>query len=154
MKQLDYHCSITVGKSAEEAFTNINSVSSWWTENLEGSSRKLNDIFTVRFGETFVTTKIIESIPNKKILWLVTDCWLHWLKNKKEWDGTKINWEISNKNDSTQIDMTHIGLVPKIECYIDCEKGWNFYVGESLFKLITEQKGLPEKKINSQQVSM
>ncbi|HTS45698.1 MAG TPA: hypothetical protein VMH01_14965 [Puia sp.] len=154
MKQTDYHCSITVSKSAEESFTKINSVSSWWTENLEGSSRKLNDIFTIRFGETFVTMKIIESIPNKKILWQVTDCRLHWLNDKKEWNATKINWEISNKNGLTHINMTHIGLVPKIECYKDCEKGWNFYVGESLFKLITEEKGLPEKKIKSQQVSM
>jgi hypothetical protein len=39
--------------------------------------------------------------------------------------------------------MTHIGLVPGVECYEDCKKGWNFYVGESLFRWMTEGKGLP-----------
>ncbi len=39
-----------------------------------------------------------------------------------------------------------MGLVPEIECYNDCVKGWNFYVNESLFKLMTEGKGIPERK--------
>ena len=39
--------------------------------------------------------------------------------------------------------MTHVGLVPGIECYEDCEKGWDFYIKESLFKFLTEGKGLP-----------
>ena len=39
--------------------------------------------------------------------------------------------------------MTHVGLTPDKECYEDCNKGWSFYVGESLRKLITEGKGLP-----------
>jgi len=30
-----------------------------------------------------------------------------------------------------------------MECYDDCSNGWNFHVGESLFKLITEGVGEP-----------
>lgn len=78
------------------------------------------------------------------MVWLVTDCNLQWLKNKKEWKGTQIEWEISTLDHSTRIDFTHVGLFPEIECYDDCRKGWNFYVTESLFKLITEGEGLPE----------
>jgi hypothetical protein len=151
MNQQNYNCTIVVNNTPEEAFESINRVSAWWTKNLEGSSQKLHDVFTVRFGETFVTATIIESIPDKKILWHIRDCYLHWLKDKMEWKDTKISWEISNKNNSTTISMTHIGLVPEIECYQQCEKGWNFYVGESLFKLITEHEGLPEGRARARQ---
>jgi hypothetical protein len=146
MKQEDYHCSILADISPKEAFDNINNVSAWWTENIEGRSEKLNDIFTVHFGETFVNFTIIETVPYKKIVWLVTECNLHWLKDKKEWSNTKISWEIFAENSLTKIDMTHIGLVPGIECYNDCEKGWNHYIQDSLFKLITTHKGIPERK--------
>ena len=144
MKGQNYHNSIVANITAKDALENISRVPKWWATNFEGNSQKLNDIFTVRFGETFVTFKIAELVSDKKIVWQVIDCYLHWLTDKKEWKGTKIDWEISTKNNSTQIDMTHIGLVPEIECYKDCKKGWNFFVGESLLKLITEGKGLPE----------
>jgi hypothetical protein len=146
MKQENYHSSIHADISPKEAFDNINHVSGWWTENIEGNSEKLDDVFTVHFGETFVTFTIIESIPCKKIVWLVTDCHIPWLKDKKEWSNTKISWEISTENNLTKIDMTHVGLVPDIECYTNCEKGWNHYIQDSLFKLITEHEGLPQRK--------
>ena len=46
-----YYTSIAVDATAHEAFENINGVTKWWTENLEGSSQKLNDEFTVRFDD-------------------------------------------------------------------------------------------------------
>jgi hypothetical protein len=146
MKQENYHSSIHADISPKKAFDNINHVSEWWTENIEGNSEKLDDVFTVHFGETFVIFKIIESVPHKKIVWLVTDCHLPWLKDKKEWSNTTISWEVSFENGLAKIDMTHIGLVPGIECYNDCKKGWDHYIQESLFKLITEHEELPQRK--------
>lgn len=145
MKKPDYKTSISVNAPVEEAFERITQVSEWWTKNFEGSSKKLNDVFTVRFGETFVTAKLTEVVKNKKILWHITDCNLHWIENKKEWKDTEVSFEISKNKNSTQIDFTHIGLKPDIECYNDCTTGWNQYVHESLLKLITEKKGLPDK---------
>lgn len=140
----DYNSVITPRISAEKAFEKITHVWEWWTTNFEGSSQKLNDDFTVRFGETFVTFKVVESVPSKKIAWLVTACYLHWLKNKTEWKDTQLKWKISSMGDATQIDFTHVGLVPEIECYSDCKKGWDFYSKESLKKLLSEGKGMPE----------
>ena len=143
MKTQDYSVSIVANATAEEAFKNINNVPGWWTTFFEGHSEKLNDVFTVRFGETFITVKIIELIPYKKIRWQVIDCYKHWLKDKKEWKDTTMSWEISIAKNATQISFTHIGLVPGIECYNGCEKAWNFYIKESLFKLLAEGKGIP-----------
>jgi hypothetical protein len=148
MKEQDYHTSITVDATAQEVFESINSISQWWTENWEGSSQKLNDIFTVHFGQTFITLKITESIPGKKIVWYVTDCNKHWLKNKKEWKGTQVTWEISTKDKATQVDFTHLGLVPDLECYDVCENAWTGYLHNSLKNLVTSGKGQPNKKEN------
>ena len=55
-------------------------------------------------------------------------------------------WEVSTEKGATKISMAHVGLVPGIECYEDCKAGWDFYVGESLLKLLTENKGLPDRE--------
>jgi hypothetical protein len=146
MKKQDYSTSFLAKKNAKDVLNAINHVSGWWTENVEGSSGNLNDIFTVRFAETFVTFRITEFIPEKKAAWLVTDCYLHWLTDKKEWMDTQILFEISEQGDSTRVNFTHVGLVPEIECYNDCVKGWDQYIKNSLYKLVTEGKGQPERK--------
>ncbi len=77
MENQNYNATIKVSQSANKAFKGVNSVAKWWTENLEGSSEKLNDEFTVRFsGDAFVKHKLVEVIPDKKVVWLVTDCYL------------------------------------------------------------------------------
>jgi len=117
MENQNYNAAFTVNQTAHEVFKSINSVSKWWMENVEGSSKNLNDVFTVDFGgDAFVTHKLIEVIPNKKVVWLVTDCYLPWFKDKTEWTNTKMSFEISTSNNRTQISFTHIGLVPEVEC--------------------------------------
>jgi hypothetical protein len=152
MEKQNYHSYITVNADAKKVFTDISRVSSWWAADFEGDAKNPGDLFSVHFGETFVTFKIAEAIPGKKIVWEVVDCHLHWLADKKEWKYTKIIWQVSPKGGQTQIDFTHIGLVPGIECYNDCKKGWDFFVQESLLKLITEEKGLPEVPKNARQL--
>jgi hypothetical protein len=144
MKNQDYSVSITVNATPQEAFKSINSVTKWWTENLEGSSQKLNDEFTVRFGDVHVSTqKLIEIVPNKKVVWLVTDSKLNFIKDKQEWNGTKISFEIYEKDNKTQVRFTHHGLIPKIECFDACSNAWGDYITHSLRKLINAGKGEP-----------
>jgi hypothetical protein len=146
MKQQDYNKSITVDATAHEAFKTINSVTEWWTENLNGNSQKTGDEFTVQFGDVHKTKqKLIEVVPDKKVVWLVTDCNLNFVKDKQEWKNTTISFEISNHDNKTEIHFTHVGLVPEIECYNSCTKGWDYYI-KSLFNLLTEGKGTPGSK--------
>jgi hypothetical protein len=146
MKKQDYTATILVRATANKAFKSINDVTAWWTENIEGSSEKLNDVFIIHFGEAFVKMKIVESVPDKKVVWNVTGCYLHWLADKKEWMDTQIAFEISAEGDSTRIQFTHVGLSPLAECYDSCVKGWDQYIKDSLAKLITEGNGLPQRK--------
>jgi hypothetical protein len=144
MEKQDYNTNIIVAVTPKEALDGIGRVSEWWITNVDGSSHNLNDIFTIHFrDDSFVTFKIVEAIAGKKIVWLVTDCNLPWLKDKKEWKDTKVEWDISTKDNFTKINMIHFGIVPEIECYDSCVNGWDQYVKGSLFKLLTEGKGLP-----------
>jgi hypothetical protein len=147
MKNQDYTVSITVNATAREAFNGINRVSEWWTENLEGSSQKLNDEFTVRFGDVHVSTqKLVEVVPDKKVVWLVTDSHLNFIKNKHEWTGSKVVFEIVEKDNKTKVIFTHLGLVPEIECFDACSNAWGPYIKQSLLNLINSGKGFPTSK--------
>ena len=144
MEKKNFRRTITVNSSAEEAMKKISQVNGWWAKNFSGSAKKLNDKFTVRFGETFVEFLISEVVPAKKVVWKVTDCNLHWIKAKKEWNNTEVVFEISSEKNKTKIDFTHVGLVPGVECYSDCEVGWDSHVTISLANFINEGKGQPE----------
>jgi hypothetical protein len=148
MKSQDYTATITVNATPKEAFGSINSVTKWWTENLKGSSRDLHDEFTVRFGDVHVSKqKLIEVIPNKKVVWLVTDSRLNFLEDKHEWTGTKISFEITTPDSHrTQIRFTHVGLAPNIECFDACSNAWSQYIQQSLLGLINTGKGQPTLK--------
>src|SRR5688572_1831551 len=104
----DYRVTFTSEASSHEVFKKINSVTSWWTEDFEGKLENPEDEFIVRFGATWIKHKIVELVPGKKIVWRVTDCYKHWLKNKKEWNGTSLEWEISDSKEHTRITFTHV----------------------------------------------
>jgi uncharacterized protein YndB with AHSA1/START domain len=131
-----------VKQTPAEVFNAINNVSGWWQGEIEGSTGNLNDEFTYRMKEFhFSKQRLIEVVPGKKIVWLVIDSNLNFIKNKSEWTGTKIIFEISEINNKTQLRFTHLGLVPEIECYGGCSNGWAKLIQESLFSLITTGKG-------------
>ncbi len=146
MKKQDYHCDITVNAGIREAYESISKgVPKWWSKDFEGSSEHTGDKFTIRFVETFVEFKIAEAVTDKKIVWEVTDCYLHGFADKTEWTGTRMIWEFSTEKEQTRIDMTHAGLDPEVQCYETCVKGWDFFVKQSLYKLLTEKKGMPNQ---------
>ena len=142
MSSSNFTTTMLVDQTPNEVFNAVNNVRSWWQGEIEGSTEKLNDEFIYRM-KTFHYSKqkLVEVIPDKKVVWLVTDSQLNFIKDKSEWTGTKICFEIAEQNGKTQLSFTHMGLVPKIECYGDCSNAWEQLVQKSLFSLITTGKG-------------
>jgi Activator of Hsp90 ATPase homolog 1-like protein len=140
----NYTTTITVDQTPEEAFAAINNVRGWWTGDpgVEGSTDKLGDEFTYRYEDVhYSKQKITELVPGKKVVWLVSDARLNFAKDKTEWKGTEITFEISKKGNQTEIRFTHVGLVPQFECFDSCSDAWGSYINGSLRKLITTGKG-------------
>jgi len=143
----NYRTSITVDATPHEAFECINNVTGWWTENLEGESQKQGDEFSVRFGDVhYSNQRLTEVIPDKKVVWLITDSRLNFIKDKEEWTNNRIEFLITAENNKTRVNFTQIGLVPEGECYDACSNAWSQYIQQSLYSLITKGKGMPEKK--------
>ncbi len=147
MKTLDFTTSLLVDQTPEEVFNAINNPRGWWSEEIEGSTEKLNDEFTYHYKDVHISKmKLIEVIPNKKVVWFVMDNYFNFTKDSSEWKGTKIIFEITQKDNKTQLHFTHQGLVPEYECYDVCRKGWGNYINNSLRSLITTGKGQPNPK--------
>ncbi len=149
MTTSDFTTTIIVDQTPEEAFNAINNVRGWWSEEIEGSTDKLNEEFTYHFEDNHrCRMKLTEVIPGKKVVWLVMENYFNFTKDKSEWTGTKISFEISKQDNKTQIRFTHIGLVPEYECYNICRGAWSNYINNSLHKLISTGKGQPNSAGN------
>ncbi|MEY4877160.1 MAG: hypothetical protein RL708_2309 [Bacteroidota bacterium] len=142
MTTSNFTTTILVDQTPAEVFNAINNVGGWWQGEVKGNTTKLGDEFDYRMLEFhFSKQKLVEVIPNQKIVWLVTDSNLNFTKDKSEWTGTKISFEIFEKENKTAMCFTHTGLVPEIECYGGCSGAWTDLIQQSLFSLITTGKG-------------
>ena len=142
MKTSDFTTTISVDQTPQEAFNAINNVRDWWPGEIEGNTTKLNGEFSYRYKKMhYSNQKLVEVIPGKKVVWLVTESSLNFVENKSEWTGTKIIFEISEKGNKTQVRFTHQGLVPQFECFDACSNAWTDIIRDGLRELITTGKG-------------
>ena len=147
MTTSDFTTTIVVDKTSKEVFKAITNPRGWWSEDIEGSTDKLNDVFVYRYKDMHQSKmKLVEVIPDKKVVWLVMDNYFKFTKDSSEWTGTKIIFEIAKKGNQTELRFTHLGLVPQYECYDVCSEGWSNYINNSLLSLITTGKGQPNPK--------
>ncbi len=136
-----------VDQTPREVFNAVTNVREWWPDVIEGSTDKLNDEFIYQFKDIhYSKIKVIEVIPDKKVVWLVTDSYLNFVKDKSEWTGTNVRFEISVRGNKTQLLFTHEGLVSEFECYGSCSTAWTHYVQDSLLSLITTGKRHPNQE--------
>ena len=144
MTTKDFTTTILVDNTPEEVFDAINNVRGWWSEEIDGSTDKLNSEFDYHYEDVHrCKIKIIELVPNKKVVWSVLDNYFKFTKDKSEWKGTKIIFEIAEKDNKTEMRFTHQGLVPAYECYEICRDAWTGYIQKSLRNFITTGKGQP-----------
>ncbi|MES2411025.1 MAG: SRPBCC domain-containing protein [Bacteroidota bacterium] len=137
----DFTTTILVNQTPEEVFNAVNNVRGWWQGEITGNTNQLNDEFSYRMKDVhYSKQKVVELIPNKNVVWLVSDSKLKF-REEDEWTGTKIIFEINEVGNNTQLRFTHVGLIPKFECYGNCSWAWGELIRESLFSLITTGKG-------------
>jgi len=147
MSKQDYTTAFTVEQTPKQAFDAINNVRGWWSGEIEGPTDKLGDEFTYRYKDIhYSKQKLIEVVPDQKVVWLALDSYLNFAEDKTEWNGTKIIFEIARKGGKTEVRFTHQGLVPQIECFENCSSAWSYYINGSLRSLIATGKGQPNEE--------
>lgn len=120
-------------KSPEEIYDLLLDIDKWWSgihnESITGKSDKINDEFSFSAGggAHYSKQKLVELIPNKRIVWLVSESHLSYLTDADEWENTRLCFDIYKDGDITKVTFTHDGLVPKIECYDSCTNAWTQY---------------------------
>ena len=151
MKNSDFTTTILVDQTPEEVFNAINNVRGWWSEEIEGSTDKLNDEFILQYEDIHrCKIKITEMIPGKKVVWLVMENYFKFTKDSSEWTGNEMIFEVTEKGNKAQLQFTQEGLVPEYECYDICSNAWVNYINNSLRNLIATGKGQPNAKGNPQ----
>jgi hypothetical protein len=144
MQDQSYTTNFTVDQTPEEVFNAVTDVRGWWSQNIKGNAAKQDDEFIFEVpGVHYSKQKLIEVIPAKRVVWLVTESNMTFLKQPDEWTGTKVIFDITEENNKTKLTFTHEGLVPDVECYKFCMPSWTQYVEGSLYKLIVTGKGTP-----------
>jgi hypothetical protein len=149
MDNQNFTTSFVVDETPKQAFHGITNVRGWWSQNIEGGTGKLNDVFTYRIKDLHqCTMKLTEVIPDKKVVWLCLDNYFSFTGDKTEWINNKLVFDIAEKDGQTKVTLTQEGLTPAYECYDICNTAWTDYVTNSLRDLITTGKGQPNEKEN------
>ncbi|MFE7796103.1 SRPBCC domain-containing protein [Nocardia sp. NPDC057440] len=142
MNAESYTTTFTVDRTPEEVFSAINDVRGWWSGEIEGGTNELGDEFTYRYEDLHHSKqRITESIPGERVVWLVVEGGPNFVEDRTEWKGTRISFELSAKDEGTQVRFTHVGLVPEYECFDACSDAWGSYINGSLRNLIAAGTG-------------
>lgn len=143
MENQDFKAVVSVAETPRKAFEAINDVRGWWSVNIQGTTDKRNGEFTHRDKYLNVTFKVSHLTP-EKIVWDVTKSHCNmFMDNLHEWEGTRIVFDITEKNGRTEVGFTHQGLVPQFECYQVCSRAWTYFITTSLKNFIETSKGDP-----------
>ncbi|WP_439602464.1 SRPBCC family protein [Devosia sp.] len=144
MTDKSYTTSITVKQSPAAVFAAINNVRGWWSEDVQGSTAALGDVWYYEARDLHRSTlKVIESLPGSRVAWRVLDNHFSFVADKTEWIGTTIAFDIEPVGEGARLTFTHLGLLPDHECYDVCHDAWGTYIRGSLKALITSGKGYP-----------
>ncbi|MBO9732702.1 MAG: SRPBCC domain-containing protein [Chitinophaga sp.] len=143
----DFNTTFVVPQAPHDVFQAITNIRGWWSENITGGTTQLHDEFFYEVtGLHTCRMKLVEIVPDKKVVWQVLENDFTFTKDKTEWINTHLEFDITQKGNQTAVHFTHRGLVPAYECYDICHNAWSGYINNSLRDLITTGKGQPNPK--------
>ncbi|WP_353184251.1 SRPBCC domain-containing protein [Parapedobacter lycopersici] len=147
MENQHFNTEITFNATPQQVFQAVNQVRRWWSENITGDTDRLHGEFTYRYQDVHhCRIRITEWVPNEKVVWHVVDNYFNFTGDPREWTGTNIIFELSEKDGKTHLRFTHQGLVPSYECFQVCHDAWTHYIQGSLAALIRTGQGSPTPK--------
>ena len=115
-----------------KALATLEGLSAWWTSDTQGES-KTGGVIRFRFGGRGFDTKVLELDPARRVLWQVVD-------GPEEWLGTKIGFDLEQREDWTIVLFKHAGWKEPVEFMHHCSTKWGIFL-LSLKSLLETGKG-------------
>jgi hypothetical protein len=113
MSDQSYTTTFSVDRTADEVLAAINNPRAWWSEEIEGHTDQVDDVFTFRVKDIhYSEIQVIELVPGEKVVWRVLDNYMNYIDDQSEWKDTEIRFELFEKDGTTEVRFTHAGLVP------------------------------------------
>lgn len=145
MSNQSFSTSIVVDQSPSAVYDAILRPADWWGKEIDGPVAEVGDEWTYRYKDMHRSRqRTTELVPDQRIVWRVLESEINFLKDKNEWGGTDLVFEIAPKGDRTELRFTHVGLAPEVECYDICTGGWTGLIQGSLKGLIENGGGRPD----------
>jgi len=121
------------------ALTTLDGLAGWWASTVGGSTAIGADLVLGFQGvdEEIVLRVDVATRPSS-VAWT---CRLH--SGLPEWRNTRIAFDLTERPDhTTLLSFQHVGLIPRLECYADCEIGWDHFL-HSLAAYVETGSGMP-----------
>ena len=119
------------------AITEIEGLSSWWTEDTSGKSA-MGNIVEFNFRENdHNKMKITLLEKNQKVEW---EC----IEGDHEWIGTKFSFSLESKEERTILRFAHFNWKEETDFFASCNYHWGYYL-RSLKLYCETGKGTPFK---------
>jgi uncharacterized protein YndB with AHSA1/START domain len=134
-----YAADLTIAAPDErvyDALTTLDGLAGWWTPTVSGSPTAGGEI-TFSFGDEKVVMRVDRASRPTSVAWT---CLSH--SKFAEWEDTTLSFEVKQLPGATQLTFRHVGLVPPLDCYSVCERGWDHYLA-SLAAHVVEDAGSP-----------
>lgn len=129
---------LIINSSPEKIYSALRTkegVASWWTEQTE-IGNKVGDLNIFDFGDRHHNEmKISKLIPSKQVEW---EC----LEGDKEWIGTKLIFEIEEKDEGSVLKFNHDDWREETDFFASCNYHWGYYM-RSLKLYCETGKGTP-----------
>lgn len=136
-----------VDKSPLDVFNAVLDPLHWWSEEIEYTG----DVFDYHFEDVHRSKiRVIEAVPGERVVWHVQENYFKpglfgEASLRQEWVDTRVVFEITPQGGKTQLRFVHEGLAPECDCYEVCSNAWGHYIGTSLYGLIENGQGQPNK---------
>jgi uncharacterized protein YndB with AHSA1/START domain len=122
-----------------DALATLSGLRGWWTPIVSGSAATGG---VLRFAFDGLDEHIVMRVDGAKrpssVHW---SCVVH--TRLHDWKDTKVTFDLAARGpEGCELSFQHVGLTPQLDCYADCERGWDHFLA-SLIACVERGKGTP-----------
>lgn len=129
----DIRLSVQIDASAAEVYPLISSGSGfakWWAEDVSQGSNGAVDLGFFKRGIVY-SVKVAKQNAPSQVQWACL--------NGKEWEGTKLLFQLSESKGQTLLTFTHAGWEKETDYFVSCSTTW----GALMFRIKAAAEGRP-----------